>query len=154
MKVEDGPAALGRWLKLPARSDLQIEIVEQELAEVERRYAVRLPNDFRAGLKRVGPGVEEIWDDESNLWWPSGRLRNLPDEYAHGSTNPVVARAAGEYIFFADHLIWCWAWAICCGEGKNRGKVAVIGTSSDAFVADSFSDFVARYLADPMSIMP
>ena len=154
MEVENAPAALGRWLKLPARSDLQIAIVEQEIAEAERRYAVRLPTDFRACLMRVGPGIEEIWDDADNLWWPAGRLRNLPDEYEHGSTNPAVTCDAHEYIFFADHMIWCWAWAICCGEGENRGKVAVIGTSGDAFVADSFSDFVVRYLHDPFSIMP
>jgi len=153
MQFGDAPAALAHLLKLPERSALELERAEQEIVAVEQRYDLRLPDDLRLHLKRMGPGETEIWDDELILWWPTGRLRNLPDEYPQGSRNPDIAAEANRYVFFADYSIWCWAWAICCSDGKNRGKVAAI-SAGDAFVADSFSDFAARYLADPMSIMP
>lgn len=147
-------ADLARWLKLPAHGAREAESAEAEVAAVERRYGVRLPTDLRSHLLRLGPRESAVWDDELILWWPASRLRNMPDEYPQGSENPVVAREANRYIFFADYSIWCWAWAICCGDGAQRGKVAVIGASGDAFIADSFADFVTRYLRDPMSIMP
>jgi hypothetical protein len=153
MQFGDAPAALAHLLKLPPRSALDLERAEQEIAAVEQRYNLRLPDDFRLHLMRMGPGEAEIWDDELVLWWPTGRLRNLPEEYPQGSANPEVVRETNRYIFFADYSIWCWAWAICCGNGENRGKVAVIGTSDDPFVANSFSDFATRYLRDPMSVM-
>lgn len=49
-------------------------------------------------------------------------------------------------------MIWCWAWAICCSEGPNRGKVAMIGGQPNHFVADSFRDFLAMALADDLRI--
>lgn len=64
----------------------------------------------------------------------------------------VIAAEAHSYLFFADYSIWCWAWAICCGDGPNRGKVALVGGAPDRIVADSFSDFVERYLRDPASV--
>jgi hypothetical protein len=64
----------------------------------------------------------------------------------------LVARDASKYLFFADYMIWCWAWAIACGDGEHRGRVAVINGVSDRFVADSFGQFVDRYILDKNSV--
>jgi hypothetical protein len=45
-------------------------------------------------------------------------------------------------------MLWCWAWAVCCSEGPNRGRIAVISDPS-GFVAENFLEFVERYLRDP-----
>jgi len=69
-------------------------------------------------------------------------------------SNSQIAGSQAQYLFFADYCIWCWAWAIACTNDGNRGKVAVIGGAPDRFVADSFSDFVQKYLASPTSVYP
>jgi hypothetical protein len=57
-----------------------------------------------------------------------------------------------KYLFFADYIIWCWAWAIACGDDDNRGRIAVINGLSDHFVADGFGQFVDRYILDKNSV--
>jgi hypothetical protein len=79
-------------------------------------------------------------------------VKNIPDEYEHEVDNPQIADEAASYLFFADYMIWCWAWAVCCSEGPNRGKVALIGGSPDRFVANSFSEFIDEYLVDPKGL--
>jgi hypothetical protein len=54
--------------------------------------------------------------------------------------------------FFADYLIWCWAWAIVCGDDENRGRVVVI-SGHDRFVADSFAQFVDLHISDPYRLL-
>jgi hypothetical protein len=153
VQINDAPTALARWLSLPARNVLEMEVAEQALASVERRYGLTIPSDLRSFLALLDTAQEYEWDDEDVLWWGIARLKTIPDEYSQPIRNPEISREPDSYLFFADYSIWCWAWAICCGDGENRGRVAVI-SAGDAFVADSFSDFVTRYLADPMSIMP
>ena len=149
----DAAAALVAWLKLPALDERESAVVRSGIDAVEQRYDLRLPEDFRSHLMRMGAGGGEIWDDELVLWWPVARLRNMLEEYPQGSANPEIVRDAGQYIFFADYSIWCWAWAICCREGRNYGKVVVIGAAGDPFVAGSFTEFVTGYLRDPLSVM-
>lgn len=110
-----------------------------------------MPEDFRKYLLRCAP--EEIfWDAEDTIWWPPDRVKNIPDEYEYPTGNPLISqKKAPTYLFFADFMIWCCAWAICCEEGPDRGKVAVIGGHPDHFVADSFTEFVIAYVADPHS---
>ena len=81
-------------------------------------------------------------------WWSVDHVRNISDEYQHPISDAELAAEAASYLFFADYMIWSWAWAICCGDGPNRGKIAVI-SSPDRFVASSFSEFVDGYLRDP-----
>ncbi|MFJ5929933.1 hypothetical protein ACIQCS_09515 [Sphingomonas sp. NPDC092440] len=45
----------------------------------------------------------------------------------------------------------CWAWILCCEEGEDYGRVAVIG-AGDRRVADSFTGFVKADVADAMSV--
>ena len=56
------------------------------------------------------------------------------------------------YLIFSDYLIWCYAWAICCSDGPNRGKIALIGGLPDAIVAGSFRQFLLLELTDDLSI--
>jgi hypothetical protein len=88
---------------------------------------------------------------ERAFWWPLDRIKNIPEEYAHEIKNDRVARDASRYLFFADYMIWCWAWAIACGDNEDRGRIVVVG-ASDVFVADSFAQFVDRYTKNALSV--
>lgn len=120
---------------------------EAEICALEERYDVRLPADFRDYLVHSVPAAEN-WDQELGNWWPLAQIKNIPDEYEHTVAEPIGS-TAGKHMFFVDHSIWCWAWAISCANDETYGKVAVIaGGEHDRYVADSFAEFVDRYIND------
>lgn len=67
------------------------------------------------------------------------------EEYEAG--DPALTK----YLFFADHLIWSGAWAIACTDDENRGRILIVG-GDERFVADSFKEFVDKYLTDNNSV--
>jgi hypothetical protein len=139
--------ALAEWLGT-ADGQRRTADAEAYVGALESRYGIRIPDDFRRYLLHVAPSAEAT-DEEVTAWWGLGRIRSVPEEYQHEISNSAIATEAGAYLIFADYLVWCWAWAVCCSEGPNRGRVALIGGDPDGFVADSFSEFVERYLRDP-----
>ncbi len=132
------------------------ELVAREVAELERRCRVKLPPDFRAYLFHAAP-VEMLYDEHLTGWWPIARVRTVAQE-CEGWTEDEVgwppAREADAWLVFADGMIWSWAWAICCSDGPDRGRVAVIGSSADAVVADSLREFILLALEDSLRILP
>jgi hypothetical protein len=119
-------------------------------SELERRYGLRLPDDFKAYLGGSAPAADWM-NHDGIIWWAPERIRSLADE-CPGETpaeqaNPEIEAEARSYMVFADFLDWCYAYAICCSDGANRGKVALIGIRPDRFVASSFSRF-ARLAAE------
>jgi hypothetical protein len=91
-------------------------------------------------------------DDNLIGWWNASEIKSVPEDYTHDLKNPIVAKDPGRFLFFADYCMWCWAWAIGCGDDEHRGKVAVIGSQTDRIVADSFSEFIDLYVADPSAV--
>lgn len=124
---------------------------ENRVGALEQKYGVILPGDFREYLLQSCPLNGEM-DSDTTSWWPVDRIKNIPEEYEHEIKNPTVAGNASTYLFFADYAIWCWAWAIACGDDENRGKVVVINGVSDHFVAGSFGEFIDRYVNDRVGI--
>lgn len=142
---EIGAAPLERLRRWFEREEIAIRPAsEAELAALESRYKVNLPVDFRSYLSVMAP-AEERMDDELGTWWSIGRIKNVPDELNEDS--PALA----QYLLFADHLIWSWAWAIACTDDEYRGRVKIIG-GDERFVADSFEEFVDRYLTNNASL--
>lgn len=127
---------------------------DKRVARLEERYFILIPDDFRRYLLNVAP-LADVVDDEMTTWWSLDRVTSLPDGLAEVSIlppkpsgNPDIAAEEDAYLLFADYMIWCWGWAVCCSNGPNRGRVAMIG-DREGFVADSFDEFVRRYLLDP-----
>jgi len=123
---------------------------EEAVAAFEERHDLIFPADFRAYLLNAAP-VAEGMDAECTTWWPFERLRTLPEECPGDAPAPILLGRDAQCVVFADHLIWCWAWAICCGDDENRGKVMLV-SGDDRFVADSFTDFVRRHVTDWSSL--
>ncbi|MDG2534321.1 SMI1/KNR4 family protein [Sphingomonas sp. HITSZ_GF] len=125
---------------------------EPEIRALEVRYALRLPDDFRAYLMATMPQGNE-WDDEGTRWFPLADIKSLGDETTSWETKSTLDN--DKLLVFADFLMWCYAWAVDCSDTENRGKVALIAGSDrhpDHYVADSFDDFLARYLRDDHSL--
>lgn len=120
---------------------------ESEIRAIETRYGVELPEDFRAYLRLACPAADAM-DQQNVEWWIPERIKNIPDEYENHLDNASVRDEPHTYLFFADMAIWCWAWAINCGPGSNRGRVVVIGMRDDPFVASSFAEFVDLFIED------
>jgi hypothetical protein len=125
---------------------------ETEIARLEARVGVRLPDDFKAYLLAIAPSGQHVLDDNLIGWWNVSEIKSIPEEYPHDLKNPTIAENPGVFLFFADYCMWCWAWAIGCGEGEHHGKIAVVGGMKDRFVANSFSQFIDLYVADPSSV--
>jgi hypothetical protein len=148
--VDDALQQLEAWL---TKSGITTKGAGAAAVEaLEQRYDVTLPEDFRTYLLELSPDEESL-DDEVTNWWPVGDIKSIPDENRHEISHPEIELEKGQYLFFADFMLWCWAWAICCSNGPNRGRVAVIA-GQDEFVADSFSEFVERYLRDELWVAP
>lgn len=124
-----------------------------EIEALEKRYSLQLPDDFRAYLSYAAPMVT-FMDDVGTQWWAPSEIKSFSDECPDGSpgqNNPEIERERDAYLVFSDYLIWCYAWAICCSDGPNRGKIALIGGLPDAFVADNFRDFLWLALTDDLA---
>src|SRR6478752_4078984 len=106
--------------------------------DIERRYGIRLPEDFKTYLDTRAPS-EDFWDDANFVWWSAARVKSLTEECGRDTPdeqrNNEIEEEATRYLVFADYLDWCYAYALCCSEGPNRGKVALIGGRPDRFVA-------------------
>ena len=141
---------LSNWWKSTGKLPRHADGGEATIERIEQSYNVKLPEDFRDYLLELIPD-EDFWDSEDVIWWSADRLKNIPEEYEHEITDTRIAASATRYIFFADYCIWMWAWAICCDEGQDYGKVAMIGGAGQ-FVANSFTEFVEAYVVDPFSV--
>jgi hypothetical protein len=129
------------WWGQPPASDLPAAAIDA----LELRYAIRLPDDFRAYLMATMPNGNE-GDDEGTRWFPLADIKSLREECPN--SNPPPPLDEDKLLVFADYLMWCYAWAIDCSESGNRGKVALISGERDHYVADSFDSFLERYVRD------
>ncbi len=122
-----------------------------ELEAFEARYAIRLPDDFRAYMMAVMPKGNDL-DSEGTCWWALDRLKSVREECAQweGGTGVDGDEKA---IVFADYLIWCFAWAIDCSDGENRGKIILLTGAKNPCVAESFNQFLDRYIRDHHTLM-
>lgn len=123
-----------------------VGVSEAELAALETRYGIRLPEEFRAYLMNICPADDSADEGLCTSWWPLARIRNIPEEYEWEVTDSAIAAEASTSLFFADYSIWASAWAICCGAGPNYGRIVSI-CGADKFVASGFRDFVERHVA-------
>ena len=111
---------------------------EVEILTIEKEFGIKLPDDFRKYLLNVCPNPHGgEMDDNYASWWSLKRIKS------EGIENPF---RGPDYLIFADHCIWAWAWAICCKEGSDFGRIIWLGEGQ--FLANSFSEFVDQYIRE------
>lgn len=96
----DARLKLQEWWKRTGAGIVTKEVDERRIIELELRYQLVLPNDFRQFLRHSSP-VGVAMDNHTVTWWNLQRIRNIPDEYAH-ELAPIIAEQAKKYLFFAD----------------------------------------------------
>jgi hypothetical protein len=150
---QDSPhLTLREWWRRSGQPRVPAPDPHAAVAQLVDRHGLILPQDFESYLLEAAAG-EALWDDgDIKNWWPLHQIESLPEGYEYTIDNTEIAHEAEKYLLYADYLIWCRGWAVCCSNGPNRGKVALIGGAPDRFVADSISEFIARYLHDADSM--
>ena len=121
---------------------------ESQIISLEEKYDIILPEDFRQYLLKSCPepnGGE--MDDNLVSWWSLKRIKNIPDELESNSYKLKINGNILKCLFFADYMIWAWAWAICCDPGENYGRIVYVG-GGGRIIANSFSEFVDIYIKE------
>ena len=95
------------------------------LHDLQDRYRIQLPEDFAAYV--VGASPREDWmDGFGMIWWGAERIKSVRDECGDespgGQPNAEIEDEADQYLVFADFLMWCYAYAICCSAGPKPRK--------------------------------
>ncbi len=113
------------------------------LSVVEDRFNLKLPADVRAFYSRVDG--TDMMDGSHGLitLWPLERWAYLDDEAPE-----CAKRVPGDAIVFADHSLWCWAYAAQFERGSERTTVHIVGAASDGPIAETFTEFLELILAD------
>ena len=151
-QILPGHEALLRWWDAE-RAGIQTRCVSaQEIQQLEEHYSLTLPDSFRDYLTHASPVDDPSWDNELTNWWPFTSLKTVADGYESPLSGELAAYR-DKLILFADFSIWCCAWAINCAPGDDYGKVAVIA-GPDRFVAESFDDFISKYITDVSKVWP
>jgi SMI1 / KNR4 family (SUKH-1) len=144
--------ALLQWWDAEGAGIQTRRVTAAEIERFEERYAVTLPQAFRDYLSNASPVENHSWDNELTNWWPFESLETVAKGYEHELSGEVAAYR-DKLVLFADYSIWCGGWAINCASGADYGKVAVI-SGKDRFVAETFDQFVGKYIADDFSVFP
>jgi len=126
---------------------------EAEVAKLEVHFGVRFPEDFRDYLLNAAPRLGESMDKNLTTWWDISRIAS--EQAINSQPIAIDGDPANphKYLIFADYMIWCWAWAIACGDTDQRGKIMVLG-DSPGIVADNFATFVDFRIEDIDSLGP
>ena len=107
----------------------------------EDEYRIRLPDDFSTYLLTLGGLPLGEWDAHLIRVWSLGEIRlakREPGQFA-------------DYFVFADYSISAPEYGIRVSKVAS-GDIAIVTLPQPILIADSFSEFLVRYLSDPMSL--
>lgn len=125
---------------------------EDTLTEFERRYAVRLPQDFRSYLLLANGG--DTNDESFVRFWPLEEI--VPVEVVLADYEPDRGLYPGAFVF-ADYAINAWMWAIQLdGDPCDVGRVFLLevdGRRKSPIVL-SFTEWVRCFLINSHSLGP
>jgi hypothetical protein len=121
VRAPNGPCALGA------------------IQETEDRLYVRLPDDVREFFARMN-GTVDMTDVDHGLitLWPLEQCKRLDDEVPAFAGSPVA-----DAIVFADHSIWCWAYAARFPrDNPDTMRIWMVEGPQSVLIAETFSQFV------------
>jgi cell wall assembly regulator SMI1 len=126
-------------------------VSEDRLKDFETRFGVALPTDLREYFLHVDGLSEPFqWDQDLFNFYPLSEVESISDL-------EIMIEDKSSYFVIADHSIWLPAFAIRLAPSAT-GPHPVIAIETDnkggygsTVVANSFSEFVERYLSDEPS---
>lgn len=152
-----------RWSSL--RIDLNLGASDEVIASFERFYSVKLPEDWReyfAVINGMSGNGSTHWDENMVYFWP------LPDpavpqsyEADYQVVSPVskswsgcIVEGGTSLFTVADYCIHAHIYVVELGEhSDSRGSLYLLQEATPLKIADSFTEFVDGYLADPDRIL-
>ena len=117
----------------------------------ESRYGVQLPPDLREYFAVVDGEDGTFSFDDKFLFWPLAEVERASDWY-----RDQFMKDQASFFVFADFLLLSRTYAIqLIPQGGQKSLVIGISSFDRKYevkiMADSFSEFAERYLADDMS---
>jgi hypothetical protein len=148
-----------RWqaLGVPVRDGLLPEAIR----DFERRYHVRLPDDFQRFYRCIDGMEYGSTDNALYCFWPLSHIGPIPEKLAgcrgipdYGGIESALPEAES-YFVFADHSIWVHVYAIRLSVDPDTAApvVWIADGQTWAPLAASFGEFLERYAADPWSVL-
>jgi hypothetical protein len=120
---------------------------EEELTAFESRYNVVLPPNLRRYFATVnGTAMGQYGMDDPDLlgFWHLDQVHTFAEENTASSDQDSGARHT---FAFADYSIWCFGFGIRLSSDRTAATPIVCDVSSPPQkVADSFAEFISRYL--------
>ena len=135
------------------RITLRAGASEDAVSTFETQHGVKLPLDYREFLLH-SDGLDS--DENVTEFWSVSELRRAT-EVLDGTDVPTMCLVLPStlphpesYFVFADVLIWSHFYAIHLADTPERGgEIAWIGYRDSWIAADTFTEFMQRYVANP-----
>ncbi len=133
---------------------------EDELAEFEGRYSIRLPDDLRLYFSQLG-GMSDWWMGEDSItFFPLRMVKSVAEDLANFGGIPdyrAISQTLDDcphWFVIADFLITSQVFAIHIAESIHPTPVIVIYGEGDYQVsASSFTAFLSRYLVNSDDVL-
>lgn len=131
---------------------IQPGVAEGRVREFESKYRVIMPPDMKEyflhvdGMKMT---LNDCKDKEGFSFWPLSRVKTAEEEMSRLVGEHYNVQGLEAFFVFADYFDWSWAYAIHLSSDLSaQNQVILIGKEAPIKLADSFTDFVALYIAD------
>jgi hypothetical protein len=132
----------------------------EETEAFEERYGVSLPAEVRDYFAVVGGMEEGNTDDLVMEFFPLHAVTSVPEELGDWGGIPDYRRIVdtldeAEHCFvFIDYMFRSHVYALrFSSDALERSPVVWICGAENAIIADSLTEFLGAYLADPYSIL-
>ena len=78
IRMDTAHTVLSGWWWATGDEPRLANVGETTIQDIERRYGVTLPEDFRLYLLHAAPS-DDFWDNGDAIWWSPERLKNIPE---------------------------------------------------------------------------
>jgi hypothetical protein len=131
-------------------------VSEEALREFEAAHQVALPEEFQSYL-RVVDGMEDgDTDTQPSEWFALQRINSIPEDLVQFAGIPDyraivdTLEKPDEWYVFIQYLIFSHVYAVRFTPSQSLTTPVIwICGSSHRPIADSFTEFLEAYLADP-----
>jgi hypothetical protein len=124
----------------------------EELALFEQKYGVVLPVDLKDYFLLFNGTGQGNFGESGYAFFSLEELEPICET---SDLNEEEKSIYSNCFAFSDYMIWCWGYVVRLNSvaGDNPVFSIYLSSPSDLKVANSFSEFVSIYLANPDDII-